>query len=253
MHYRCARLGLFFSARLPAIPEGTAGLFYFIICKPTSTIPPSLSSNEKSLSLTTSSDRSITLLQVEIYVRYIDSTVFIRQIDGQYLSVGLRMPEEVLNGTRHNPDDVLLRQLCFDSCPISERVDIGKYLSSFYLSGSVEQQEAYLSAQTSCRDIGVTDYFFDSCVFDLLMTGEPEFSDMAVDAYEDVKKYASRQPRWTNRTSLDHYVTTITKDSFNAVADDVPSSASSSVFSISSLLVRTLLFVYIMHVVLFML
>lgn len=190
---------------------------------------------------------------MEIYVRYIDSTVIIRQIDEQYLSIGLRMPEEVLNGTRQNPDDVPLRQLCFDSCPASEQVNIGEYLSSVYLSGSVEQQEAYQSAQTSCRDIGVTDYFFDSCVFDQLMTGESEFLDMAVDAYEDVKKYASRQPRWTNRTSLDQYVTVNAKYRPNANGGAIPSSASGSVFSTGFMLVRTFLFVYVMHVVLFFL
>lgn len=188
---------------------------------------------------------------MEIYIRYIDTTVIIRQIDGQYLSIGLRMPEEVLNGTRHNPEEAVIRQLCFDSCPASERVDIGEYLSAVYHSGTADQQQAYLSAQASCRDIGVTDYFFDSCVFDLLMTGEPLFSNMAVNAYEDVKKYASRQPRWTDRQSLNHYVSLVTKDTADVAGGGSPSLANTLSSSIT--LIRTLLFVYIMHIVSFLL
>lgn len=187
---------------------------------------------------------------MNIYIRYIDSTVIIRQIDGQYLSVGLRMPEEVLNGTRNNPDDVILRQLCFDNCPASEQVAIGEYLSNVYLPGSSERREYYLSAQTSCREKGVTDYFFDSCVFDLLITRKKEFTDMAVDAYEDVKRYASRQPRWTNRTSLDHYIDTVTKDTSTPGIGNLRSSANGSIVPTSNL-VRTLLFVYIMHIMSF--
>lgn len=190
-------------------------------------------------------------LQVEIYLRYIDSTVIIRQINNQYLSVGIRIPEAVLNGTMSNPDLSPLRQLCVHSCPASEIVNIGQLLSNVSISGSTSQRAAYAAAQLSCREnTDVTDFFFDSCVFDLLMTGEELFANMANSAYEDVKKYSSRQPRWSNRTRIEQYTKSVLEGRGRAAASGA-SLQSSARARHSSLLTLTLLFVYIMHVVSF--
>lgn len=178
-------------------------------------------------------------------MRYIDSRVIIRQINNQYLSVGVRMPEKVLNGTIGNPDIPVIRQLCVNSCPNSERVDITRQLSDLS-SGTSAQKVAHSKAQQTCRDKGVTDFFFDSCVFDLLMTGEELFSNMAASAYQDVKKYASRQPRWSNRTILVEGAVKVTTSSRDSPSLDGHSSARGANSSHS--LIRTLLFVYIMHV-----
>lgn len=190
----------------------------------------------------------LSVLQVEIYLRYIDSTVIIRQINNQYLSVGVRIPEKVLNGTINNLATKDLRQLCINKCPLAERVNIGQLLANIS-SGSRVQKASYAAAQQTCHEQSVTDFFFDSCVFDLLMTGERSFADMASSAYSDVKKYASRQPRWSNRTHLEQYYTKPSSVDGQRHASTHPTQASAAAqkYSTHSLL-RTLLFVYIMHV-----
>lgn len=180
---------------------------------------------------------------MEIYLRYIDSTVTIRQIDGQYLSIGVRIPEEVLNGTIGGTDgERVLRQLCLDSCPVSERVDINRYLAET-AAGRSHIRSKHASAQTKCRNAGITDYFFDSCVFDMIMTEKQSFITMASSAFKDVRQYASRQPRWTNRTSIEpvRQSSSIISDTTGTDTKGPPSSSGS--------LVRTLLFVYIMHII----
>lgn len=177
-------------------------------------------------------------------MRYIDSRVIIRQIDNQYLSVGVRMPEKVLNGTIGDPDIPAIRQLCINSCPVAEKVDIVQQLGNIS-SGTSVQRAAHSKAQKTCREKGVTDFFFDSCVFDLLMTGEELFVNMAASAYQDVKKYASRQPRWSNRTFLVEQ----TKNSISQTHEPTAEGHSSAKGANSGRsLIRTLLFVYIMHI-----
>lgn len=178
-------------------------------------------------------------------MRYIDSTVIIRQINSDYLSVGIRIPEKVLNGTINQPDSSPLRQLCVNSCPDSERVNIAQLLANISTGSSV-QKKAYAAAEQTCREKSVTDFFYDSCVFDLLMTGEALFADMANSAFEDVRKFASRQPRWSNRTHLVEYYTKSLPDKQPSPTGSHISSA--AVYRLNSSLVRTLLFVYIMHV-----
>ena len=180
-------------------------------------------------------------------MRYIDSRVVIRQINNQYLSVGVRMPEKVLNGTIGNPDMPVIRQLCLNSCPVAERVNIVQQLGNLS-SGTSVQRAAHSRAQDTCREKGVTDFFFDSCVFDLLMTGEDLFANMAASAYQDVKKYASRQPRWSNRTSLEQQPKNTISQTDGSTADGHSSARGG--YS-SQTLIRTLLFVYIMHVLSF--
>lgn len=179
------------------------------------------------------------LFQVEIYLRYIDSTVIIRQISSQYLSVGVRIPEEVLNGTLRNPDATVLRQLCLDGCPASEVIDVSQYLTDL----SIEHEQrlvAQIKAKTYCQEAGVTDFFFDACVFDLVMTDDRSFTTLAASAYRDVKRYASRQPRWLNRTNLRIY---------NEMSQPVKITSDANSIEKSTLITRTFLFVYIMHVV----
>ena len=176
-------------------------------------------------------------------MRYIDSTVIIRQVNNEYLSVGVRIPEKVLNGTINDPDTRPIRQLCVDNCPIAERVDIAQILTNFSM-GTNQQQSLYVAAEKVCKDTLVTDFFFDSCVFDFLMTGQSLFSGMARNAYEDVKKYSSRQPRWSNRTHIAQYTTAASSiEGQQPLPKNISSGAQATA---GSRLLRTLLFVYIM-------
>lgn len=169
-----------------------------------------------------------------------------RQIGNEYLSVGIRIPEKVLNGTKNNPDIIPLRQLCVDGCPSSEAVNIREWVTNFS-TGSSTQRAAYAVAQKACQEKSVTDFFYDSCVFDVLLTGEPLFSNMAHGVYEEVKKYASRQPRWRNRTQLEQYTRSLVERQQPVIGSGVSLAAQ----CLHGSVVRTLLFVYIMHIVSF--
>ncbi|XP_032634598.1 repulsive guidance molecule A-like [Chelonoidis abingdonii] len=129
--------------------------------------------------------------QVEIQASYIGSTVIIRQV-GRYLTFAIRVPEESLNLSEESTG----LQLCLHGCPKNEliqehRLSLG---SSSPLWPSSRRAYTVEMATEQCRHIlQVEDVYFQSCVFDLLTTGDPEFSMAAYGALEDLKAlYPSR-------------------------------------------------------------
>uniref|UniRef100_A0A674I446 Repulsive guidance molecule C-terminal domain-containing protein n=1 Tax=Terrapene triunguis TaxID=2587831 RepID=A0A674I446_9SAUR len=129
--------------------------------------------------------------QVEIQANYIGSTVIIRQV-GRYLTFAIRVPEETLNLSEESAG----LQLCLHGCPKNEliqehRLSLG---SSSPLWPSSRRAYTVEMATEQCRHIlQVEDVYFQSCVFDLLTTGDPEFSMAAYGALEDLKAlYPSR-------------------------------------------------------------
>ncbi|NXE56604.1 RGMA protein, partial [Casuarius casuarius] len=129
--------------------------------------------------------------QVEIQAHYIGSTVIIRQV-GHYLTFAIRVPEETLNLSEESP----VLQLCLHGCPKNELIQEHRlWLSnSSPLWPSSQQVYTVETAAEQCRRIlQVEDVYFQSCVFDLLTTGDPEFSMAAYGALEDLKAlYPSR-------------------------------------------------------------
>lgn len=121
--------------------------------------------------------------QVWIQARHVGATMVVRRA-GRYLSFAARIPEDVLVGGGS-------LQLCRDGCPRSELID-GP------LSGPPERAPAQphparpgYSAELAaalCRQTLLTeDVYFQLCVFDLLSTGDLDFTTAALGALEDFK------------------------------------------------------------------
>ncbi|XP_063820132.1 repulsive guidance molecule B isoform X1 [Pseudophryne corroboree] len=136
---------------------------------------------------------------VEMHARYIGTTVIVRQL-GNYLTLAIRMPEELAMAYEESQD----LQLCMNGCPSSERIDEGGHLS-FPVSGkdspnsSGQARSVYTleSAIATCLEkIQVRDIYFHSCVFDLLTTGDANFTAAAHSAWEDVEALHPKKERW---------------------------------------------------------
>ncbi|XP_066491727.1 repulsive guidance molecule A-like [Tiliqua scincoides] len=129
--------------------------------------------------------------QVEIQAHYIGSTIIIRQV-GRYLTFVIRMPEDTL-GTSEGSTNL---QLCLHGCPQSELIQEHQLslASSSLLWPSSQQAFTVETATQQCSYLlQVEDVYFQSCVFDLLTTGDSEFSMAAYGALEDMKAlYPSR-------------------------------------------------------------
>ena len=124
---------------------------------------------------------------VEIHIRYIETTILVRQI-GRYFTFAIRMPAEIVNASSNSND----MELCVSGCPESERINYQEYLAQrrnriTSLSGNdaiVVMPRA--EAHRICREAQVVDFYFDSCVFDLMTTGDRNFTLAAVSALNDV-------------------------------------------------------------------
>uniref|UniRef100_A0A8C2V3G2 Repulsive guidance molecule BMP co-receptor b n=1 Tax=Chinchilla lanigera TaxID=34839 RepID=A0A8C2V3G2_CHILA len=137
---------------------------------------------------------------VEMHARYIGTTVFVRQL-GHYLTLAIRMPEALAMAYEESQD----LQLCVNGCPLSERIDDGQGQVSAILghslprTSSVQAWPGYTlaTANTRCHEkMPVKDIYFQSCVFDLLTTGDANFTAAARSALEDVEALHPRKERW---------------------------------------------------------
>ncbi|XP_078283344.1 repulsive guidance molecule A [Rhinoraja longicauda] len=125
--------------------------------------------------------------QVEIQARYIGTTVVVRQV-GRYLTFAIRMPQEVMNAFEENQG----LQLCLRGCPTNERMDWA------LLQGrSPQDGSAAAAANARCKEkLPVEDLYFRSCVFDLLITGDANFTMAAYYALQDAKSLHSNQDKF---------------------------------------------------------
>ncbi|KFO23966.1 RGM domain family member B [Fukomys damarensis] len=137
---------------------------------------------------------------VEMHAHYIGTTVFVRQL-GRYLTLAIRMPEDLAMSYEESQD----LQLCMNGCPLSERIDDGQGQVSAMLghslprTSSVQAWPGYTLATASaqCHEkMPVKDIYFQSCVFDLLTTGDANFTAAAHSALEDVEALHPRKERW---------------------------------------------------------
>lgn len=123
--------------------------------------------------------------QVEIQALYIGSTIIIRRV-GRYLTFAIRVPEDTLGNSEGNDD----LQLCLHGCPQGELIHEYQLSlpSSSLLWPSSQQAYTVESATQQCNHLlQVEDVYFQSCVFDLLTTGDSEFLMAAYGALEDMK------------------------------------------------------------------
>ncbi|XP_078397537.1 repulsive guidance molecule A-like [Cetorhinus maximus] len=108
---------------------------------------------------------------VEIQASYIGTTLIVRQV-GQHLSFAILMPEEVASSHTQEQD----LQLCASGCPFTERLP---WNSPVYTAEG---------AKAKCKEgLLVEDVYFEFCVFDILVTGDPNVSLAAFRAVEDAK------------------------------------------------------------------
>lgn len=153
--------------------------------------------------------------QVKIQARYIGTSIIVRRV-GSYLTFAIRMPEDMLDFSDENGG----LQLCLHGCPRNELIKehtLGRQSQQPRQQGTNTElgplrppHQVYTveRATAKCREtLQVEDVYFQSCVFDLLTTGDPEFSLAAYGALEDLKalppsklkQNSPRTPRLSNR------------------------------------------------------
>lgn len=152
---------------------------------------------------------------MELHAGYIGVTVIVRQL-GRYLTLAVRIPEELAQAYDASQD----LQLCLNGCPRGERIDQGghlplplpppvlglqlqhlrrpSYSSQTQLSPYVARQVFSVDgAKERCREqLEEQDIYFHSCVFDLLTTGDANFTVAAHSAQKDMESLHPHEDRW---------------------------------------------------------
>lgn len=155
-------------------------------------------------------DRSVQLIEkspgkhVEIFLRYIDTMISVQRI-GQYFTFAIKMPEEVINSSEENN-----LELCVTGCPKSEIIQYQEIIAknqNNVLEISTKQGENIVISRSDalelCRKAELTDFYLDSCVFDLLTTGDKNFTTAAHRAWQDsVSMMPTIKATQENRTDL---------------------------------------------------
>nr|XP_046243208.1 RGM domain family member B [Scatophagus argus] len=152
---------------------------------------------------------------VELHAGYIGVTVIVRQL-GRYLTLAVRIPEELAQAYDATQD----LQLCLNGCPSGERIDqaghlplplsppaLGLQLQQLRRPSYSSQTQAFPygamqvfgveGAKERCREqLEVQDIYFHSCVFDLLTTGDANFTVAAHSALKDMESLHPHRDRW---------------------------------------------------------
>ncbi|XP_075871279.1 repulsive guidance molecule B [Nelusetta ayraudi] len=152
---------------------------------------------------------------VELHAGYIGVRVIVRQL-GRYLTLAVRIPEELAQAYDATQD----LQLCLNGCPSGERIDqaghlplpllppaLGLQLQQLHRPrhSSLMQTQASPRAQVfglegareHCREqLEVQDIYFHSCVFDLLTTGDANFTSAAYSALKDMESLHPHRDKW---------------------------------------------------------
>lgn len=115
---------------------------------------------------------------ISIYICYLNTTILIRKV-GKYLTFNIRAPEEYVSQSRG---------LCVSGCPPSEMIDYHGFFKKHpnnIVFGSSKPAMSQNDAMSQCNRANVTDFYYDSCVFDLVSTGDSRFSNAAYRAMRD--------------------------------------------------------------------
>jgi RGM family protein len=148
--------------------------------------------------------------RVEIYVRYIETTLIVRQA-GRYLAFSARMPDELVgfgSGVDGDFGDSSL-QLCVRGCPASERLDpVAERGHKLPWDKAMERCRRSDNNEVTSS---LTDHYLDWCVFDVMTTGDGavanDFTAAAHSAQADVLRLdpQSLENKSTSRTEHDPY------------------------------------------------
>lgn len=113
---------------------------------------------------------------VEIRAEYIGTTIAVRQA-GRQLSFSIRAAEEVAHAFTEEQD----LQLCVGGCPRSQRIS---------RSECCRGRAAAEAARALCKEmLPVEDVYFQSCVFDVVTSGDANFTMAAHGALEDARVF----------------------------------------------------------------
>ncbi|KAG9353731.1 hypothetical protein JZ751_011853 [Albula glossodonta] len=151
---------------------------------------------------------------MEIHAGYIGTTVVVRQL-GRYLTLAVRVPREVAMAFDDETQDL---QLCVNGCPAAERIDWDGHLplpaepglhwpvpqhqhrqpsSSLGLVAAPQGGFTLKAAMATCQEqLEIRDIYFHSCVFDLLTTGDTNFTSAAYNALKDMEMLHPTRERW---------------------------------------------------------
>lgn len=139
---------------------------------------------------------------IEIQAHYIGTTIVVRKV-GHYLTFAVRMPEEVVNSLEDQDNQDLY--LCLHGCPSNQRIDFRTFRAHAAVEnqaqgrarpGSAPHGFSYQTAVAKCKErLPVEDMYFHSCVFDLLSSGDINFTLAAFYALEDVKMLHSNKEK----------------------------------------------------------
>ncbi|XP_027428570.2 repulsive guidance molecule A [Zalophus californianus] len=141
---------------------------------------------------------------VEIQAKYIGTTIVVRQV-GRYLTFAVRMPEEVVNAVEDRDSQGLY--LCLRGCPLNQQIDFQAFRANAEGPRPHRPEAAspapaapdtfpYETAVAKCKEkLPVEDLYYQACVFDLLTTGDVNFTLAAYYALEDVKMLHSNKDR----------------------------------------------------------
>nr|XP_060614478.1 hemojuvelin-like [Anolis sagrei ordinatus] len=116
---------------------------------------------------------------VEIRAAYIGTTIAVRQA-GRQLSFSIRAAEEVARSFTEEQD----LQLCVGGCPLSQRISRNECCCDGRAAIPAEK------AHQLCKEkLPVEDLYFQSCVFDVVTSGDANFTLAAHGALEDAKVF----------------------------------------------------------------
>ncbi|XP_072166587.1 repulsive guidance molecule A-like isoform X2 [Diadema setosum] len=133
---------------------------------------------------------------VEIHIKYIATLIVIRQV-GRYITFAVRMPQEFIH--HYGAEEM---QLCVRGCPPSEQIEYASFLSETARDDR-NYKELRQGAIAKCRQARVIDDYLDSCVFDLLTTGDANFTRAAQSALTDITRlHPNASILLKNRTSV---------------------------------------------------
>ncbi|ELU11025.1 hypothetical protein CAPTEDRAFT_167757 [Capitella teleta] len=145
---------------------------------------------------------------VEITLRYIATRLVVRRFAGGYLSLTMSAPSDVIRDARSRNN----MQLCVRGCPAPQTLSLADVFSvrsdhvTMPDSGVMAVPRRRMSreaAQERCRLAKVVDDYLDSCVFDLLSTGDVNFTRMASSALLDaIRLVPEEMQRLRNRTKV---------------------------------------------------
>eukprot|EP00062_Callorhinchus_milii_P022118 gi/632979563/ref/XP_007906540.1/ PREDICTED: repulsive guidance molecule A [Callorhinchus milii] len=121
---------------------------------------------------------------VEILATYIGTTIVVRQV-GRYLMFAVFMPEDIMNSFEERQG----LQLCLRGCPADQRMDWVVPEPPRGQDGPAPGTFTQQTAGAKCKEkLAVEDLYFKSCLFDLLSTGDTNFTQAALYALEDARR-----------------------------------------------------------------